>query len=80
MIKLNTTSLKIPSSLLEEKYEGQYKIALENIKNQRRGKEIGFFDVDETVDVEKIEKFVAKKIKDQKFENLVVLGVGGSAL
>ena len=80
MIKLNTTSLKIPSSLLEEKYANQYKQALENIKNQRRDKEIGFFDVDETVDVEKIEKFVAKKIKDQKFENLVVLGVGGSAL
>ncbi len=62
MIKLNTTSLKIPQSLLEEKYQGQYKRALENIKEQKANGEIWFFDVDETVDIEKIEKFVSEML------------------
>ncbi len=80
MILLNTDSLKIPRSLLEEKYSGQYQSALENIRKQRDDRSIWFFDIDETIDVKVIDKLVKKTLEADKYENLIVLWVGGSAL
>ncbi len=82
MIQLLTESLKIPKSLLEEKYSSQYQQALKNIKSQRSEKKIWFFDVDETIDIERIRKIMKERMgyPESNFQNLVVLWLWGSAL
>ncbi|MCB5265424.1 MAG: glucose-6-phosphate isomerase [Candidatus Cloacimonetes bacterium] len=66
----------IPSSRLVD-FAGMVKSAREEILSDRKADILGFYDLPEQ-DTTRITDFVAAL--DPKFENMVVLGIGGSAL
>ncbi|MDD2907469.1 MAG: glucose-6-phosphate isomerase [Candidatus Gracilibacteria bacterium] len=78
MIKIDTNNLKISISFLEEKYKDILEKSLLGINEKYKKNELGFIDLDINHNLEKINNFVSKN-KDN-FENVVVLGIGGSAL
>ena len=78
MLKLNTTNLLFSRSFLELKYKTKSAQAIKNLKEKYNSWKLDFLNVDKLVDIEKINNFV--KEKKDKYKNVVVLGIGGSAL
>ena len=78
MIQIDIEKLLFSKSFLQLKYRTKSNQAIKNINNKYNSGWLDFLKVDKIIDTKRIKKYVSEK-KD-KYENIVVLWVGGSAL
>ena len=78
MIKINTENLLFSKSFLDLKYRSKSNEAIKNIKEKYNWWKLDFLNVDKLIDTKKIKDFV--KEKKERYENIVVLWIGWSAL
>jgi len=78
MIKINIEKLLFTKSFLKLKYRTKSSEAIKNINEKYNNNKLDFLKVDKIINTKRINSYVAEK-KD-KYENIVVLWVGGSAL
>jgi len=78
MIKINIEKLLFTKSFLKLKYRTKSSEAIKDINEKYNNNWLDFLKVDKIINTKRINSYVAEK-KD-KYENIVVLWVGGSAL
>ena len=67
----------IPDELLDLQ-DGKLKQILARLSEKQKSGELGFFDLFQTVDTKSIQEYVKQTI--DRFEDIVVIGIGGSSL
>ncbi len=78
MLNINLDNLLFSKWFLNLKYKTKKTQAIKNLKEKFDNNKLDFLRVDEIVDTKKINDFVKEKKWD--FENIVILGIWGSAL
>jgi len=78
MIKINLDNLLFSKVFLDLKYKTKSLEAIKNINKKYNSQQLEFLNVEKIVDTKKINDFVKKK--KEKYENIVVLWIGWSAL